>query len=478
MLLKPAKVAREGSKKREFRSPLPTFCTDATGCTEFAEEPTLWTLIAARTLQGFGGGIALPLGTAMLYAAFPPEERGNALGTFGIALVVALALGPILGGWLVDLGHWRWIFFINIPIGIVGVTLGSLWLREQRRGNETRFDPLGLLFSTVGFGAVLYAASIAADKGWSSPNVVVGFIVGVVALIIFALVELFVAAEPLLDLRLFAKPIFTLAAITGYVSTVALFGAEFLMPLYLQVLRGRTALQAGLLLLPLAIASAFVSPFAGRLYDKFGPRPLATLGFGLLAINTWQLSQLTTTTSIAWIQFLLALRGIALGLTVQTTLTTALSVVPGRQTARGSALINATRQVIQSIGVAILATVLATAVAPGVSAQLQQFQAAAPKTQEGATPIELCTLQPAAAGAAPTSNTVPAQAYPTIQSFCGQYVTGLRNAYHLTFFAALLATLLGATLPGWPFTWTGRASLTPRGPAESTADVTSVGPAH
>lgn len=416
-------------QKRIFVGALGVFVVGSLLC---GLAPTLWTLIAARTLQGFGGGIALPLGTAMLFAAFPPAERGKALGTFGIALVVAPALGPILGGWLVDQGHWRWIFFINIPIGIVGVAIGSLWLREQRRGREARFDPLGLLCSTIGFGAVLYAASVAADQGWSSRAVIIGFVVGAVALALFVVVELFVAPEPLLDLRLFGKPVFTLAAITGYVSTVALFGAEFLMPLYLQVLRGRSALQAGVLLLPLAIASAFVSPFAGRLFDKFGPRPLAIIGFGLLAVNTWQFSELTTTTSIVWIQFLLALRGVALGLTVQTTLTTALSVVPGPQTARGSALINATRQVIQSIGVAILATVLATAVAPGLSAQLQQFQAAAPAAQAKSAPIELCALQPTAAGSAPTGGTVPAQAYPLIQTFCGQYVAGLRNAYQLT----------------------------------------------
>lgn len=406
--------------------------------------PNLWSLIAARGLQGFGGGLTLPIGTALLFNAFRPEERGKALGIFGISLVVAPALGPILGGWLVDAGHWRWIFFLNIPVGLIGLALATSWLRGGGGNARARFDPLGFATAAIGFGAVLYAASVAADLGWTSGRVLGGFAVGAVALIIFAIVELYVAPEPLLDLRLFARPVFALANLTGYVSVVALFGAEFLLPLYLQILRGRTALEAGVILLPLALAAGVATPLAGLLFDRIGARPLAVTGFGLLALNTWQLSMLTVSSDIRWIQVLLAMRGLALGLTIQTTLSVALSVVDVRKTARASALINATRQVVQSIGVAMLATVLASAVAPGVSAQLQQFQAAAPRATGGAR-VELCAL--------PTG-TVPPQVGAVIDQFCGQYMVGLENAYRLTFYFALAAMALGATLPGWPLRWT------------------------
>ncbi|MCB0067241.1 MAG: DHA2 family efflux MFS transporter permease subunit, partial [Caldilineaceae bacterium] len=225
--------------------------------------PSLWLLIGARTLQGFGGGIALPLGTALLFSAFPPKEQGTALGIFGIAIVTAPALGPILGGYLVDQGLWRWIFFVNIPVGILGIGLASWWLKAQERQQGLSLDLWGLIASTVGFGSILYASSVASDQGWTAPNVLLFFALGVVGLIAFFLIELFVAEQPLLDLRLFRSRIFTNAAFVGWVSVVALFGAEFLLPLYLQVLRGRTALETGFILLPLAVAAAIATPLAG-----------------------------------------------------------------------------------------------------------------------------------------------------------------------------------------------------------------------
>jgi EmrB/QacA subfamily drug resistance transporter len=438
--------------KRIFVGGLAVFTIGSVAC---GLSQNLWFLIAARGLQGAGGGLALPLGTALLFNAFRPEERGKALGIFGISLVVAPALGPILGGWLVDHGHWRWIFFLNLPIGALGVTLGSLWLRAEPGTRRPAFDPLGLVTSTVGFGSVLYAASIAADKGWGSPQVIAGFVIGGVTLVAFALIELFVAREPLLNLRLFGKPVFTLATLVGWVSVVALFGAEFLLPLYLQILRGRSALEAGVILLPIALTAGVFTPLAGQLYDKVGARPLLVIGFGLLAINTWQLGELQANTSIRWILFLLALRGAALGMTIQTTLVTALSVVPPQLTARGSALSNATRQVVQSIGVAVLATVLAATLSPGLSAQLEAFQKQAPTAAAG-TRVELCALPPGVA---------PPQVYGLVQQFCGEYIQGLHNAYRLTFYAALLAMLLGATLPGWPLRWAGRQEQARGAPA-------------
>ncbi len=439
-------------QKRVFLSAIALFAFGSILC---GISPTLTTLIAARCLQGIGGGLALPLGTAQLYSAFPPEERGQAFGVFGIALVVAPALGPILGGALVDSGYWRAIFFLNVPIGALGLFLGSRWLRGGRPNRPVRFDPLGLAASTIGFGSLLFAASVASSRGWGAPSVIAGFVIGAIGLIAFAVIELFIAPEPLLNLRLFGNRVFALAAITGYVSTVALFGAEFVLPLYLQILRGRSALEAGVLLLPIALSSAVASPIAGRLYDRIGPRPLLVVGFSLLAVNTWQLAQLTANTDLRFVQVLLALRGLALGLTIQTTLTTGLSTVPGPQTARGSALINSTRQVIQSIAVAVLATVLATAVPTALNAQAQSFGDRAPQTQTGGTDstggrFELCAAGPPG---------LPSQAQPTVRAFCDDYIHGLGNTYRVTFYAALLAIVLGMAMPGWPAPWSGRQSL-------------------
>jgi DHA2 family multidrug resistance protein len=422
---------------------------------------SIWLLVAARALQGFGGGIAQPLGSAQLYRTFPPEEQGTALGIFGIALVVAPALGPILGGLLVDHGLWRWIFFINIPIGIVGVTLASRFLREYLPDRKPALDPLGLLTAIVGFGTVLYAASIASDQGWTSGEVLTWFAVGGVALACFAVVELFVAKDPLLNLRLFGNPTFLTASLIGYVTVLGLFGAEFLMPVYLQALRGRTALQTGFTLLPLALTSGVVTPLAGRLYDKIGPRLLVVAGFTLLAVNTWQLSQIQGDTSIGWLLFLFALRGAALGLTVQTTFATALGAVPRPALARGSSLINGTRFVIQSIGVAVLATILASALSPAITNLQSQFQERA--GQASATqPFGLCETPGVPAEQNVPPGVPPAarpQVRPVIQQACGEYLNGFEAAYKLTFYVALVAIVIGLFMPGWPRAWAGRGAV-------------------
>jgi EmrB/QacA subfamily drug resistance transporter len=424
--------------------------------------PSLNLLIAARAVQGIGGGITMPLGTALLLQAFPAAEQGQALGVFGIAALVAPAIGPILGGWLVDQNLWRVIFFINPPIGLIGILLGIHFLRTERRSTRPAFDAAGVITEVIGFGAVLYAASIAATAGWTAPATLTWFAVGAGGLLAFAVVELFVAKPPLLDLRMFGNRIFLTASLLGYVSTVALFGAEFLMPIYLQSLRGRTALETGLILLPMALSGGVFVILSGRLYDKFGPRPLFATGFGLLVINTWQFSLIQADTAIGWILFLLTLRGVALGLTVQTTFVSALSVVPRSELARGSSLSNATRLVVQSIGVAILATVLASAISP----EVQALQPAADPA--GVSPMGLCesvrtehTGLLAFAGTAQATTVqlqaiTPSPAPDILQRACQENIQGFERSYRLTFYGALLALLLGLLLPGWPGKWAGR----------------------
>src|SRR5512135_1346304 len=263
--------------------------------------PSLPVLIAARTLQGFGGGIALPLGSAMLLRTFPASEQGFALGVFGIVLLVAPALGPILGGFLVDQNLWRLIFFINPPIGLLGFILGSRFLPKFKDDRQPSLDFWGLVTEIIGFGSILYAASSAANKGWSSPDVIIFLVIGVVGLAVFAFIELRVARQPLLDLRLYKNRVFLNASLLGYVSVIALFGAEFLMPLFLQTLRGKSAFETGLILLPMAITAGVSTIISGRLYDRVGPRPLVAFGFAMLIINTWQLSQIKADTPINFI---------------------------------------------------------------------------------------------------------------------------------------------------------------------------------
>lgn len=431
--------------------------------------PTLELLIVARALQGFGGGISLPLGPPQLYRAFPPREQGTALGIFGIALVAAPALGPILGGWLVDLEIWRAIFFINVPIGILGIFLGLQFLPDHRLDRHSHFDPLGLITSVIGFGSVLYAATIAEYNGWTGTTTLFWFGLGLAFLALHVFVELKVAREPMVNLRLFSNPTFLNASLVGYVATIALFGAEFLMPIYLQTFRGRSALETGFILLAVAATSAVATPLAGRLFDAIGPRAIMVSGFVVLCINTWQLSKIEGATPISFIVFLLALRGLAVGLTMQTSYVAALSSIHIDVLPRGSSLLNSTRSVVQAVSVAALATLLVGSMSPEMRTQQDRLQealvaesqpfgvcetpgvAAADNLPPG-TSVSLASLSASAATEART------KILTGLQAACEESMQGFETAYRVTFYASIGALILAAFLPGWPARWGGRGS--------------------
>jgi EmrB/QacA subfamily drug resistance transporter len=441
--------------------------------------PTLGVLIVMRALQGIGGGVAQPLGPAMIYRNFPPKEQGLALGIFGISLVVAPAMGPILGGLLVDANLWRFIFFINIPIGIAAVTLGSRFLREEGAPRRPALDLPGIILAIIAFGSLLYGATNAETAGWSAPVTLICFGVGTVGLLIFAFVELKVAKEPLLDLRLFKNTVFLNASFVGYVSVLALFGAEFLMPLYLQLLRGRTALETGLILLSIALPSGIATPLAGRLYDKIGPRAIVSIGFLLVVVNTWQLAQLQADTPITTIVLLLALRGLAFGLTIQSTFTTALGTVPLSLLPRGSSLVNSTRFVVQAIAVALLATILSASLSPDVRQYQDQAQQQSAGADVASHRFGLCetpnvaaadNLPPGFAAQLEKLNAqqkaaATQQVRAVVQSGCSEYIDGFEKAYQITFVFAIISLVLAMFLPGWPGKWSGRGNMGARAPA-------------
>ena len=431
--------------------------------------PTLGLLIAARALQGIGGGMAQPLGAAQLYRAFPPKEQGTAFGILGIALVVAPALGPIMGGWLVDLEIWRAIFFVNVPIGILAVFLGSRFLPDVDAARRPLFDPLGVITAVVGFGAILYAASVAETDGWTGGATLLLLGLGVAVLVLHVVIELRLAPEPMTNLRLFSNRVFLNASMVGYVATVALFGAEFLMPVYLQSFRGRTAFEAGLILLAVAATSGFTTPLAGRLYDKIGPRVIMFTGFLVLCVNTWQLAQLKANTPIPFIIFLLGLRGLAVGLTLQTSYVTSLSSIPLDQLPRGSSLLNSTRFVIQALSVAALATVLVSFLSPETQAAQKQLQADAGAgvrfgvcETPGVAPAD--NVPPGARASlanlpAATALQAKVQILSNLKAACDQTMQGFEAAYRITFYASVGALLLAAFLPGWPGKWAGRGTM-------------------
>lgn len=403
--------------------------------------PSFWLLVGARALQGIGGGIALPLSTVMLFTTFEDSEQGRAFGIYGMVMVAAPALGPILGGLLADSNHWRWIFFINIPIGLIGIGLATRTLRATEPKRSINFNPISFITIVIGYGCVLYAASIVNHYGWLSVPVLTFLAVAVVALSVFAVYDLKYARDPLLELSLYKNPIFLRANLVGYVAVIALFGAEFLMPVYLQSLRGRTAMQTGIILLPIAATTGLINLIVGGIYDKIGPRLLVITGAGILLINTWQFAGLSSSTPISQIVVLLVLRGLAISLIMQPTYTTALGIVPKENVPRGSSLVNSTRFVVQALGVAVLATILGSTLSP----EVKQFQ----RDLQNQTTVEsnrlgLCEQQ--------ATN-------PQLSQICEENLLGFERAYKFTFYAAFVALVVGAFLPGYPFEWAGRGAI-------------------
>jgi len=320
-------------------------------------------LITFRVLQGLGGAALFPLSITLLFREFPPQERGTAMGFFGVPALLAPAIGPTLGGYLVTFVGWQAIFYINVPIGIIAIILSTLLIREYRPEGQTRFDVIGFIFVALGLVSLLYGLSSASTDGWGSATVLGFLTVGIISLAIFTAAELIIAnrgGQPLLDLRLFSNGPFRAGMIASLFVIFALFGGLFLFPLYLQNIRGLSAFQSGLILFPQALASMVSVIIGGRLVDRIGVRAVMIPGLLILAYATWQLTFISVDSPYGWLQLMFILRGLALGLTVQPLTVATLSEISPRQLAQASSLSTVNRAVASSLGIAVLATIVQT----------------------------------------------------------------------------------------------------------------------
>src|SRR5205823_440053 len=258
---------------------------------------------------------------------------------------------------------WQLIFYINVPIGILAIFLSIFLLREYRPEGQRSFDFVGFIFVSLGLIALLYALSSASTDGWGSTTVIAFLSVGLLSLAIFIAAELIIAnrgGQPLLDLRLFANGPFRAGIIANLFVIFSLFGGLFLFPLYLQNIRGLSAFQSGLILLPQALAAMVSTIIGGRLVDRIGVRAVMIPGLLILALATWQLTYISIYSSYGWLQLMFVLRGIALGLTVQPLTVAMLSEISPRQLAQASSLNTVNRAVASSFGIAVLATLVQT----------------------------------------------------------------------------------------------------------------------
>ncbi|HLF79695.1 MAG TPA: MDR family MFS transporter [Dehalococcoidia bacterium] len=314
-------------------------------------------LIAFRVLQGIGGGMLTPVGMTMLFRAFPPTERAAAAAVLTIPITVAPALGPILGGYLVDYQSWRWIFLINIPIGLVALVASVAFLREEVQAAVGKLDVPGFVLSGAGLVAVVYALAEAGHAGFGDTRVLLVGLAGLILLTAFVLVEL-KTAEPMIDVRLLSDKLFAASNVVQLVGNAGIMGTFFLLPIFLQTQKGLSAFDVGLVTFPMAIGVAMMAMPASKLYPKIGPRRMMVAGFTGNMLMTGVLVLVSYGTSDWLIAGSMLVRGMFFGLLVIPMQAATFATIRPEDTGRASSIFSVSRQVAASLGVAILATAL------------------------------------------------------------------------------------------------------------------------
>jgi EmrB/QacA subfamily drug resistance transporter len=349
-------------------------------------------LIAARVLQGLGGGALFPVVMAIGFRAFPASERGPASAVIGVPMLLAPAFGPTIGGYLTTKFDWNAIFLVNVPLGIIGVTLGLLILHghqaEIAAGDESPetkgFDIPGLLLSITGVTALVYGINKAGEiigpaekqhaRGWTDHEVLAFLLVGAVLLIIFVLYELR-SRDPVMDMRLFGNYTFAVTNILTWVMSGVLFGSLFLIPIFFEQVQGKTPLSTGEILIPQGLMAAVGVAISGWLYNRVGPRPLIIMGLILTVVGSYGFTNLSVTTDSTVLQMWLVIRGVGLGLANIPLQTLAMSHISNRAMARASSLVNVTRQIFAAVGITVLTTYWAQQTTNHSSGVLNDFKA-------------------------------------------------------------------------------------------------------
>jgi EmrB/QacA subfamily drug resistance transporter len=315
-------------------------------------------LIFFRVLQGLGGGMLMPVGMTILTKAAGPERVGRVMAVLGVPMLLGPIVGPILGGWLVDDVSWRWIFFINVPVGIVTLFLGSRILEKDKPQPTQKLDVLGLILLSPGLAALIYGlAQVPSHGGFGSAEVFLPALGG--AILVAAFIWHAMRTEnALIDLKLFRDRGFSVASVTMVLFTIAFFGAMLLFPLYFQQVRGEGALSAGLLLAPQGIGAMIMMPIAGTVVDRIGSARIAQLGIIVIVGGMALFTQLQADTSYWAIGGALFVLGLGMGMTMMPIMSAALKTLKQENVARASTSLNIIQQVSASIGTAMLSVIL------------------------------------------------------------------------------------------------------------------------
>jgi len=278
----------------------------------------------------------------------------------GLAMIFAPAIGPTLSGWIVEHESWRVLFYIVLPLTLFSLIFGGISMKNVTRTSMTKLDMAGVVFSTIGFGGLLYGFSDAANDGWGSPRVIASLAAGILFLILFIWRELKVA-KPILEFRVFRFDMFSLTTVINVITTMAMFSGMILLPIFLQKIRGFTPLESGLLLMPGALLMGIMSPITGIIFDKIGARWLAVAGLTITVATTFELSRLTLETSYMHMLLIYTFRSFGMSMMMMPIQTAGMNQLPLRLNAHGSAMSQTLRNIAGAVGTALLVTIFSNA---------------------------------------------------------------------------------------------------------------------
>jgi EmrB/QacA subfamily drug resistance transporter len=340
--------------KRIFLFALGAFSFGSLLCTL---APNVTLLIVFRILQGVGGGMMTPVGVAMLFRAFPPNERAQASSILSIVAAAAPAIGPVLGGWLSDNAGWRWIFLVNVPIGIAAFFFSLKVLKEHKESDAGKFDYTGFILAAAGFVSMLYALSSLPSYGPLSPQVIATGTLGIIILVLLIWVESKLE-NPILHFSLFKDRLFRTANIVMFFAFSLWIGSLFVLPLFLQQLLGLSAFHSGLTTSPQAVGWIAMATVASRIYHRLGPKTMIITGLAGATIMTLLFITVNAETSLWTIRVILFFRGLSMAFAVIPIQAAVFTNISFKETGRASSIFNTNRQVAASFGTAVLGTVL------------------------------------------------------------------------------------------------------------------------
>ena len=339
---------------------LTAMCLFTAGTVVCTVAPHFAVLIVGRIIQAAGGGIMIPLMQTILFAIFPLNKRGTAMGTFGLVIAFAPAIGPSLSGWIVDNYPWRVLFYMILPIAIIDTIVAYFILKNVSDRTYPRLDVASIILSSFGFGGLLYGFSVAGLGGWARLQVLVPLAVGVVSLVLFVWRQLRLP-QPVLEFRVFRYAMFTLNTALGMCVFMVMIGGMTVLPLYMRNMRDFSAMDSGLALLPGAVVMGIMSPVTGRIFDMFGAKWLAIVGFTIVTVTTFMYAVLSMHTTFWYIALVNVARMFGTAMVIMPVTTAALNQLPQRLIPHGTAMNNTMRQIAASVGTAILITVMTSA---------------------------------------------------------------------------------------------------------------------